>query len=88
MQIPNTRECLENLGMQTLHMGQCIALKALGISQVRHWRFGFYKYGLIYNILLPFFLFSVVFILPLVLNATRMKSMTGSKNINEFISLF
>lgn len=43
MHTPNTNECLENLGIQTLHMGQCIARNALGISQARHWRFGFYK---------------------------------------------
>jgi hypothetical protein len=30
MQTPNTKECFENLGMQTLQNGQCMALNARG----------------------------------------------------------
>lgn len=31
MHVPKTKECLENLGIHTLHIGQCMDLKALGI---------------------------------------------------------
>lgn len=43
MQTPNTSECLENLGVQILQIGQCADLKALGISQTLHIKLGFYK---------------------------------------------
>lgn len=43
MHIPNTKECLVNLGTQILHIGQWVARNTLGILQALHIMLGFYK---------------------------------------------
>ena len=77
MHVPNTREWRVNLGLHTLHIGQCIARNILGILHYEHFRAGFSRYGRIYNALCPIFMFSWVMILPAPLSATSEYRMSG-----------
>lgn len=79
MHTPKTSECLENFGMQVLHIGQWAALKALGMLQALHIIFICYKYGLAYIIFLAIILLSWVLTLPLVLKPTKAYSIMGKE---------